>query len=194
MPIKMNHVEAAPAAGSVTTGLITSLCCGGSLVFASIGLGTFWSALGLSRYIPQAMAAGALCIIAINYFFYRRAAERVCRAGDASLMKLRRSMFLSAFLGLAAMAAGFVFLEWLNHGVINPRRLLAPSAFVPGVSNSHLLYALASFAVLALLWALPFPQGGAGAASPALRWALRGGVFAVSAAMIVFLIVKAMPG
>ena len=90
----MNHVKTATVAGSVITGLVASLCCGGSLVFASIGLGAFWSVLGLSRYIPQALAAGALCIIAINYFFYYRAAERVCRAGGAGLKELRRGMFL----------------------------------------------------------------------------------------------------
>ncbi len=43
-----------PLAGSFITGLIASLCCGGSLIFASIGLGAFYSSLGLFRYIPQA--------------------------------------------------------------------------------------------------------------------------------------------
>ena len=192
----MNQVKAAPVSASVITGLIASLCCGGSLVFASIGVGTFWSVLGLSRYIPQVLAAGALCIVAINYFSYRRAAERICRAGD--LMRLWRSMFLSASFGLAAMAAGFVFLEWLNHAVINPHRFLERSEYgqtlIPGVPNERLLYTLASFAALALLWALPFPQGGAGVsgAASALHWALRGCVFVATAAMIVFLTVEAM--
>lgn len=194
----MNQIKAAPVAGSVATGLTASLCCGGSLVFASIGLGTFWSVLGLSRYIPQALAAGAFFIVAINYFSYRRAAERVCRDGGRDLTELRRGMFVSAALGLAAMAASFVFLEWFNHAVINPHRFLAQSeygqALIPGVPNERLLYELASFAALALLWALPFPQrsAGASAAAPALHWGLRGGVFAATAAMIVVLAMGAM--
>jgi hypothetical protein len=96
------------------------------------------------------------------------------------------------------MAAGFVFLEWLNHAVINPRRLLEHSEYgqvlVPGVRNPHLLYALASFAALALLWALPFPQDGAGVSgvARALHWSLRGIVFAATAAIIVFLTAEVM--
>jgi hypothetical protein len=98
--VGMNQIKTAPVAASVTTGLIASLCCGGSLIFASIGLGTFWSVLGLSRYVPHALAAGALCIVAINYVSYRRAAERVCRTDGGGLVELRRSMFLSACFGL----------------------------------------------------------------------------------------------
>src|SRR5713226_716413 len=198
----MNQIKATPAAGSVTAGLISSLCCGGSLVFASIGLGAFWSGIGLFRYIPQALAIGALCIVAINYFYYRRAAERVSRAGGVGLTELRRGMFLSTAVGLAAMAASFVFLEWLNHAVINADRFLAhpemhpefAQALIPGVANINLLYALASFAALALLWALPFPQRSPGVsdATPALHWGLRGGVFAATAALIVVLAVGAM--
>ena len=33
------HLKAKPMAASVVTGLIASLCCGGSLIFASVGLG-----------------------------------------------------------------------------------------------------------------------------------------------------------
>lgn len=113
-------------------------------------------------------------------------------------MELRRGMFVSAALGLAAMAASFVFLEWLNHAFINPHRFLAQSeyrqALIPGVPNERLLYALASFAALALLWALPFPQRSAGvsSAAPVPHWVLRGGVFAATAAMVVVLAVGAM--
>ncbi len=194
----MNQIKAAPAAGSCATGLIASLCCGGSLIFASIGLGAFWSAFGLSRYVPQVLAAGALSIVAINYFFYRRAAERLSHADDRRISELRQSMFLSAALVLAAMAASFIFLEWFNHAVINPHRFLAQSqyaqALISGVPNVRLLYAAASFAALALLCALPFPRPGptGSGGAPAVRWGLRGGVFAATAIMIVVLAVGAM--
>lgn len=179
----------------MAAGLIASLCCGGSLIFASIGLGGLWSLIGLSRFIPQALAAGALLIVAINYFFYHRAAERVADADDGRIPGLRRGMFLSTALGLGVMATGFVFLEWLNHAVVDPHRFLVHSqygqALIPGVPNVRLLYALASFAALALLWALPFPQPGGGVVS-AVRWSLRGGVFVATAAVIVVLAVGAM--
>jgi hypothetical protein len=162
----MNQIKAAPLIGSCATGLIASLCCGGSLVFASIGLGAFWSALWLFRFIPLVLAAGALSIVAINYIFFRHAAERISVVRGGSLLKLRRGMLVSAAIGLAAMAASFVFLEWLNHAVVNPHRFLTHSeygqALVPGVPNARLLYAVASFAALVLLWALPFPQSSAG--------------------------------
>ena len=57
----MKQINAKPVVSSVIAGLIAPLCCGGSLVFASIGLGALYGALGLSRYIPQVLAAGALC-------------------------------------------------------------------------------------------------------------------------------------
>jgi hypothetical protein len=79
----MSRINAA-LTGSCAAGLIASLCCGGSLVFASIGLGAFWAAFGLSRYLPQVLATGALSIIAINYFFYRRAAARISSAGRSA--------------------------------------------------------------------------------------------------------------
>ncbi len=194
----MYQIKAAPVAGSVAAGLVASLCCGGALVFASVGLGTFWSVVGLSRYIPQALAAGALSIAAINYFFYRRAAERASGADGEGLVELRRGMFLSAALGLAAMAVSFVFLEWLNHAVINPHRFLAHSeygeALIPGVPNLRLLYALASFATLGLIWALPFPRRSTSVSgvTRVLGWGLRGAVVAVTAGMIVVLAAAAM--
>ena len=188
----MSQIKAAPAAGGMAAGLIASLCCGGSLIFVSIGLGSLWSLFGLSRFIPQVLAAGALLIVAINYFFYRRAAERISHCDDGRLLELHRGMFLSAALGLAAMTTSFIFLEWFNHAVVNPHRFLAQSqygqALIPGVPNVRLLYAITTFAALALLWALPFPRlGGAGKAS-VVRRSVRGGVFAATAIMIVILV------
>jgi hypothetical protein len=57
-------------------------------------------------------------------------------------------MFLSASLGLAAMAGSFIFIEWLNHAVINPGRFAEYAhALIPGVPDERLLYALARFAI-----------------------------------------------
>ncbi len=47
-----------PIGASVAEGLVASLCCGGSLVFAWLGLGALYGALGLSRYVPQVLAIG----------------------------------------------------------------------------------------------------------------------------------------
>src|SRR5215471_72438 len=130
----IEHLKAKPIAGSVVVGLFAALCCGGSLIFASIGLGVFYSTLGLSRFIPQALAAGAVSIGAINY--------------------------VSTAIGLAVMAGSFVFMEWLNHAVVHGDRFLARpeygQAFIKGVPNTTLLYVCATFFALAVLWALPF--------------------------------------
>lgn len=195
----MNQIIATPTVSSVGAGLVASLCCGGSLVFGSIGLGAFYGVLGLSRYIPQALAAGALAIAAINYLFYRRAAERVQQAGAENILALRPAMFASAAFGFAAMAVSFVFFEWLNHAVVNPRFLSRPEygqALIPGVPNVRLLYALASFWALALLWALPWPRfKPIGQERPvALQRGMRAGVFAVTAGLLVVLVVNAMSG
>jgi hypothetical protein len=195
----MKQVDAKPAVSSVGAGLIASLCCGGSLVFASIGLGAFYGALGLSRYIPQALAAGALCIVMINYLFYRKTAERVHRAGTRNIADLRQAMFASAVLGLATMAVSFVFLEWLNHAVVSAHFLFRPEygqALIPGVPNVRLLYALASFWALALLWALPWPRlNPMGEEVPVvLQRGLWVGVFAVTVGVLVVLIANAMSG
>ena len=72
----IEHLKAKPIAGSVVAGLLASLCCGGSLIFASIGLGVFYSTLGLSRFVPEALAAGALSIVAINYLCYRQMVKK----------------------------------------------------------------------------------------------------------------------
>ena len=54
----IEHLKAKPIAGSVVAGLLASLCCGGSLIFASIGLGVFYSTLGLSRlWLPSLLYA-----------------------------------------------------------------------------------------------------------------------------------------
>jgi hypothetical protein len=145
-----------PLAGSFIAGLIASLCCGGSLIFASIGLGAFYSGLGLFRYVPQALAAGALSILAINYLSYRRAAKQASHR----LTALRVKMFAGTVIGLIAMAGAFILLEWLNHAVIHGDRFLAPPEFsqalIKGVPNVELLYVFTSFFTIALLWALPW--------------------------------------
>ena len=56
----MNQIKATPAAGSVTAGLIASLCCGGSLIFASIGLGLSGQVSGFSDISPRHWRLG-LC-------------------------------------------------------------------------------------------------------------------------------------
>jgi hypothetical protein len=108
-------------------------------------------------------------------------------------------MFGSAAFGLAVMAVSFVFLEWLNHAVVHPQRLLIHArygaALIPGVPNSSLVYAFASFLVLALLWALPFPRptresGGAG--GPGTR-ILRVGVMLATLALLIVLAIDAVP-
>lgn len=188
-----------PAAGSLAAGLIASLCCGGSLVFASLGLGAFYSALRLSWYIPETLAAGTLSIVGINYFYYRRVAKRVdCPSGN-NLRELRRSMVVSAALGLAVMAGNFVFLEWLNHAVVNPHRFLAhpeyEQALIPGVPSIRLIYALASFMGLALLWAMPFPHRvpeRTGTAS-ILRLALRVSVLTATVGLLIALVFGLLP-
>lgn len=192
-------VKARLAASNVVTSLIAYLCCGGSLLFASIGLGSFFAPLGLSRYIPQALAAGALSIAAINYFVYRHFATSGECTSDRDLLKLRRGMFESATFGVAVMAVSFVVLEWLNHAVVHAQRFLTHArygaALIPGVPNSSLLYALASFSVLALLWAMPFPRPtleGARAGSPMPRM-LRIGVVLAAIALLFVLVADAIP-
>src|SRR5262249_30004057 len=155
----VEHLKAKPIVASVVAGLLASLCCGGSLIFASVGLGVFYSSLELSRYTPQALAAGALSILAINYLYYRHVAKQES-AGQASV-PLRQKMFISTAIGLAAMAGSFIFMEWLNHAVVHGDRFLARpeygQAFIKGVPNTTLLYVCATFFALAVLWALPFP-------------------------------------
>jgi hypothetical protein len=119
----------------------------------------FYSTLGLSRYTSQALTAGALSILAINYLYYRHTAKEESSARAPIL--LRRKMFVSTAIGLAVMAGSFVLMEWLNHAVVHGDRFLARpeygQAFIKGVPNTTLLYVCATFFALAVLWALPFP-------------------------------------
>ncbi len=178
-----------PLVGSLVAGLVASLCCGGSLVFASLGLGLAYGALGLWRFVPQALALGALSIALINFFGYARAARRVGAPGG-STVGLRRGMFISASVGIAGMAASFVLLEWLNHAVVNPHAFLPlpdyGAALVPGVPNVRLLFAAASFAPLALLWVAPFPES----ARPGAL--VRAGVYAASGVVVAALAVATL--
>ena len=152
-------LKAKPIAASVVAGLLASLCCGGSLIFASVGLGAFYSTLGLSRYTPQALAAGAISILAVNYLCFRQLVKQE-RAGH-SIVLLRRKMFISTAIGLAVMGGSFIFMEWLNHAVVHGDRFLARpeygQAVIKGVPNTTLFYVCATFFALATLWALPFP-------------------------------------
>ena len=176
-------------------GLIASLCCGGSLIFASIGLGAFYSSLGLFRYVPQALAAGALSIVAINYFSYRHAARQASHRSAA----LREKMFVSTAAGLVVMAGAFIFLEWLNHAVIHGDRFLVRpefgQAFIRGVPNVELLYVCAIFFAAAVLWALPFPghDHASTNSDSGINRALRVTVFAVAAVLIIAVALDATP-
>jgi hypothetical protein len=180
----VEHLKAKPISASVVAGLFASLCCGGSLIFASVGLGVFYSSLGLSRYTPQALAVGTLSILAINYLYYRHAAKQES-AGSASVL-LWQKMFMSTAIGLAVMAGSFIFMEWLNHAIVHGDRFLARpeygQALIKGVPNTTLLYVCATFFALAVLWALPFPGRNPsdtkddGRAVKALRVAVFGGM------------------
>src|SRR5262249_11929682 len=86
-------VRPKPVAGSLAAALVASLCCGGSLLFASIGLGGLYATLGLFRYVPQFLAAGTLTIVAINWLYYRHLAEQLGLGCDCA--ELRRVMYLS---------------------------------------------------------------------------------------------------
>ncbi len=54
-----------PILGSILAGLVASVCYGGQLILASMGLGALYGALGLSRYAPQAIGLGAPSILAM---------------------------------------------------------------------------------------------------------------------------------
>jgi hypothetical protein len=155
----IEHLKTRPVAARVVAGLLASMCCGGSLIFASVGLGAFYSTLGLSRYTPQALAAGSLSILAVNYLYYRQVAKR--EGVEQARALLQRTMFISTAIGLAVMAGSFIFMEWLNHAVVHGDRFLARpeygQAFIKGVPNTTLLYVGATLFALAVLWALPFP-------------------------------------
>ena len=70
----------------LAAGFIASLCCGGSIICTSIGLGAYYCTLGLSRYIPQTLATETLTIVTINWFYYcRRARANASRRSDLRL-------------------------------------------------------------------------------------------------------------
>jgi hypothetical protein len=149
--------------GSLVVGLVASLCCGGGLLFGTIGLGAVYGALQMSRHIPEALAVGAILIALLNWLYYRRKAARMLAAkADCHGAGLRGAMLLSAFLGLMMMAVSFVFLEWVNHAVVNAARFMGHhqygDALIPGVPNSHLWYLAMTLLVLPVLALLPLPQ------------------------------------
>ena len=189
------HLKAKPIAAGAVVGVIASLCCGGSLVFASVGLGVFYSGLGLWRYIPQALAAGAVSIVGINYLFYRHMAKQ----GSVSPIALQQKMFISAAIGLVVMAGSFIFLEWLNHAVVNAERFLArpeySQALIKGVPNVTLLYVCTTFFALAWLWALPFPRRDSSSTQDAsrMRQAMRVAVFGATTVLVIAVLWDAMP-
>ena len=155
----IKYLKAKPIAGSIVVGLLASLCCGGSLIFASIGLGVFYSTLGLSRFIPQALAGGCPFHRCDQLSLLSSDGKK---KGSGGPVALQQKMFISTAIGLAVMAGSFVFMEWLSHAVVHGDRFLARAeysqAFIKGVPNITLLYVCATFFALALLWALPFPR------------------------------------
>jgi len=169
-----------PLWGSLGAGLVASLCCGGSLLFGSIGLGAFYGSLGLSRYVPQALALGTLAIVGINYWYYRRQAAGLL-AGDPACdcRSVRRAMLWSGFAGLVMMAASFVCLTWLEHGVVRAAQFLSRpeygQALIPGVRNEQLVYVALTFLGLLLLAVVPLPGGSRSAGEPGDRMVASGG-------------------
>jgi hypothetical protein len=157
---------ARPLWGGLGAGLVASLCCGGSLLFASIGLGAFYGSLGLARYVPQALAVGTLVIVGINYWYYRRKAARLLAADPAcDCGSVRQAMLWSGFAGLGMMAASFIFLTWLEHGFVRAAQFLSRpeygQALIPGVRNEQLVYVALTFLGVPLLGLLPLPRSSA---------------------------------
>lgn len=155
-------LAAKPTLGGVVSGLVASACCGGSLVFGSIGLGALHSTLGLWHYIPQLLTIGALAIVTINWLYYRQQARRTRGGSGCARAGLRVSALIGSAVGLAVMASTFLSLEWLNHALVNADRFVSrpdhAQSWIPGVPNAHLGYVLAGFGALALLAILPFPS------------------------------------
>jgi hypothetical protein len=157
--VSASAVRPKPVAGSLAAALVASLCCGGSLLFASIGLGGLYATLGLFRYVPQFLAGGTLTIVAINWLYYRHLAAQPGLGCDCA--ELHRAMYLSTFLGLVAMAGSFLVLEWLNHALVNAARFMSRPeyayALIPGVPNQNLAYAALSLVGVGLVGVLPVP-------------------------------------
>jgi hypothetical protein len=155
--------EPKPVGGSLLAGLVASACCGGSLLFAAIGLGAFYGSLGMYRYIPQALTLGTLSIVAINWLYYRRQAGRWNSAGLTGKHDgVRRAMLLSGTLGLLMMAVSFVLLTWLEHGVVKAAQFLSRpeygQALLRGVPNQDLVYVALTFLGVPVLALLPLPR------------------------------------
>jgi hypothetical protein len=151
-----------PIIASMFVGFVGSLCCGGGLVFGAIGLGAAYSALGVARFIPQALAAGAIVIALLNWLYYARKAEVALSTGvNCDFKSLRRTALASAFLALAMMAVSFLILEWLNHSVVRGGHSAHSPEFsvalIPGVPDIHLFYITLTFLVLPILAMLPIP-------------------------------------
>ena len=129
------------------------------------GLAAFYSALKLWQYVPQFLGAGALLIVGINYLYHRRRVLAGCDAGACA--NLRRAMLISTAISLAVMFGSFVFLTWLNHAVVNAERFMKMAkyaqAFIPGVPDSELVWAIASLVggliLIAALSMAAFPPG-----------------------------------
>jgi len=158
---------AKPLAGSLASGLVASLCCGGSLVWGLFGLAALYRTLQLWQYVPQFLGAGALLIVAINWFYHPHEARA---ARDLTHGTLRRRMLVSAGLSLVVMVGSFIFLTWLNHAVVNAARFMKMAkyaeALIPGVPNSELAYAGASLiGGLLMIALLPFQRGQGAAVS-----------------------------
>jgi hypothetical protein len=164
----LTHAAASPpdkasVIGGLFLGLVGSFCCGGGPVFGVIGLGAFYSTLGIARYMPEALASSAVLMLLLNWLHYRRKASRVLvDRPDCDCSSLRRTALWSTFIALAMMVGALIFLEWLNHGVLHAAHFMHdPSyatAMIPGVPNVHLGYVALAFLVLPVLAMLPFPQ------------------------------------
>ena len=152
-----------PIVASVLVGFVGSLCCGGGLVFGAIGLGAAYGALGMARFIPEALATGAMVIALLNWLYYSQKAKVALAANaDCDCRSLHRTALWSAFAGLAMMAVSFVILEWLNHSVVRGGHSTHGSEFsgalIAGVPDVHLLYLAMTFLTLPILVMLPFPS------------------------------------
>jgi len=157
--------QAKPLAGGLVSGLVASLCCGGSLVWGLFGLATLYRTLKLWQYVPEFLGAGALLIVGINWLYYRHKARAGCDATTCG--NLRRGMLTSAGIALLAMFGSFVVLTWLNHAVVNAERFMKiakyAQALIAGVPNGELAWAVASLiGGFILIAALPFPRGRGG--------------------------------
>jgi hypothetical protein len=155
--------DKAPIVASMLVGFVGSLCCGGGVVFGAIGLGAAYSALGMARFIPEALATGAILITLLNWLYYAQKAK-VALMTDISCdcKSLRRTALWSAFFGLAMMSASFVILEWLNHSVVraghSARGFDLAGTVISGVPDIHLLYLALTFLALPIVAILPFPS------------------------------------